>query len=280
MPKPRSLSDIKSKLLRPALSSHFEVEIGIPAALGNILGVQQDKLNLMCSEATLPGSQLTTLELNNDRTGVTEKHAYRRMFDDRIDLTFYVDAESYLPIRFFEMWMRYIVNEDAADQNPDAKNYFYRIRYPDEYMSDQGLIVRKFERDYSSELTYQFIRSFPLSVSSMPVSYESSSLLKCTVSMSYIRYIVQNLPLRVPEQPRTPLDQAKFNAGENFQTGVQSELSGTGLLSTGGISQRIANASGNSVLEGDEIIGAINVNQRPIEAGLPYVGRNIGPLAP
>ena len=220
MPTPRSLSDIKSKLLRPALTSHFEVQIGIPPSLGNILGVDQDKLNLMCSEATLPGSQLTTLELNNDRTGVTEKHAYRRMFDDRIDLTFYVDAEAYLPIRFFEMWMRYITNEDAADQSPINKDYFYRVKYPDEYISDQGLTVTKFERDYKSKLTYQFVRSFPLSVSSMPVSYESSSLLKCTVSMSYIRYVINELPSRTAtssEKPKTPLDQAKFNGNSGWR---------------------------------------------------------------
>ena len=45
---------------------------------------------------------LATFEVNNDRTGVTERHVHRRMFDDRIDLTFYVDAGKYLPIKFFE----------------------------------------------------------------------------------------------------------------------------------------------------------------------------------
>ena len=39
-------------------------------------------------------------------------------------------------------------------------------------------------------LKYKFIRSFPISINSMPVSYDSSSLLKCTVSMSYIRYVL------------------------------------------------------------------------------------------
>ena len=92
MPKIRSVSDIKSKLLRPALTSHFEVQLSFPQALRSFLGVEQDTINLSCSEASLPGSQLTTLENNNDRTGVTEKHAYRRQFDDRIDLTFYVDG--------------------------------------------------------------------------------------------------------------------------------------------------------------------------------------------
>ena len=77
------------------------------------------------------------------------------------------------------------------------------MNYPDDYTADQGLKVIKFERDtYKSSskggydrptgsvLEYNFVRSFPLSIASIPVSYEASSLLKCTVSMSYIRYVV------------------------------------------------------------------------------------------
>ena len=36
----------------------------------------------------------------------------------------------------------------------------------------------------------------------------------------------------------------------------------------------------NSVGEGEEIIDAVNSRQNRAESGLPYVGRNIGPLAP
>ena len=57
-------------------------------------GVLRGGLNLACSEASLPGSSLATLEQTSDRTGVTERHVHRRMFDDRIDLTFYVDAQT------------------------------------------------------------------------------------------------------------------------------------------------------------------------------------------
>jgi hypothetical protein len=132
------------------------------------------------------------------------------MFDDRIELTFYVDAGNYLPIKFFETWIDFIsggattTNFVEESRNELAnKNYFYRMNYPDDYTADQGLKVIKFERDtYASSsrggykkptgnvLEYNFVRSFPLSIASMPVSYEASSLLKCTVSMSYIRYVV------------------------------------------------------------------------------------------
>ena len=204
----KSVDDVKVNLLRPSLTSYFAVQIPLPngkvrSKLEEVLGADQEQLNLLCSETSLPGSQLTTMDINNDRTGVTEKHAYRRMFDDRIDFTFYVDASNYLPIRFFETWMRGIMNEDP-DEDPFAAGggpvtnvrsnlksgvYNYRPTYPDEYIADQGLKIFKFERDYQQFMTYEFIRSFPLSISSMPISYSGNDLLKCTVSMSYIRYI-------------------------------------------------------------------------------------------
>lgn len=260
MPTIRTVDQIKSNLLRPALTSHFDVQIPLPGAnspgktdeFRNFLslngidlgGLQQDQLNLMCSEALLPGSNLATLELTNDFHGVTERHVHRRVYDDRIDLTFYVDAENYLPIRFFETWMKWCVDESMSNQ-PDkgvgsmSMNYFYKIRYRDDYIAPQGLKVIKFERDTRNYIEYEFIGSFPISITSMPVSYESSSLLKCTVSMSYIRYVLKQT--RVPDMTPTPTattpsEQAFFNSVPDYllnpQFGVQGPQGTPGRVLT------------------------------------------------
>ena len=218
MPRVVRVSDIKANLLRPATTSHFEVEIPIINALSKWRGVgKQDKIQLMCSEASLPGSNLATFEINNDRTGVTEKHVHRRIFDDRIDLTFYVDAGLYQPIKFFEQWISFITNgRNISDGDQDTQlmqpNYDYRIKYPDSYIASSGLKVTKFEKDHQNLLQYEFTRAFPLAINSMPVSYETSSLLKCTVSMSYVRYILKNLHKTAAYSQTTPSGQARFNA--------------------------------------------------------------------
>ena len=214
MPRVAKVSDIKANLLRPATTSHFEVEIPIPSALSNWDTGKQGKLQLMCSETSLPGSNLATFEINNDRTGVTEKHVHRRIFDDRIDLTFYVDGGLYSPIRFFEDWMAYITNNGATDNDLIESSYNYRMRYPKDYMQEQGFVVRKFEKEktFGNLLEYEFVNVFPLAINSMPVSYDTSSLLKCTVSMSYIRYYVKNLNKMAAYNPITPQGQARFNA--------------------------------------------------------------------
>ena len=210
MPSTKTVADIKTNLLRPALTSHYEVHIGLPDgfdkvmnnAFGYSAGVHQGQLNLLCAEASLPGSQLATTEINNNFTGVTERHAYRRIFDDRLDLTFYVDAENYLPIKVFETWIAYITGEQYGSDTitPKSEDYFYRMRYPDsspgyDGYTATGLSVTKFEKDYSynHSMRYEFIKSFPISITSMPVSYNGSDLLRCSVGMTYIRYTVDRI---------------------------------------------------------------------------------------
>ena len=97
MAQARSVAEIKSALLRPSLTSKFSVSITSPSD-----GETSVEFNMSCSEASLPGVSLNTQEITGDRHGVTERNAYRRMYDDRIDLTFYVEGEKYTQIRYFE----------------------------------------------------------------------------------------------------------------------------------------------------------------------------------
>ena len=243
MPTIRNIDTIKSALLAPALTSHFDVEIGFPSGslgtkLRGVLGgtsVQQDRLNLMCSEAVLPGSSLATTEVNNDYTGVTERHAYRRIYDETIDLSFYIDASQYLPIKFFETWISEIVNEDQDEAINPA--YSYRARYPDEYMNKQGLKVIKFERDLKSQLQYTFVNSYPRSITSMPITYDGSSLLKCSVQMTYMRYVIKNLGSSPSGTSigtawtSDPFQQSQFNSNAltDFAANVFDNILPTGL---------------------------------------------------
>ena len=220
-PTPRKIgvSELKSKLMRPATTSHFICEFAPPSGegfksfirdrklLSGFVGADygdrenQELIQLSCANAALPGSSLATHEINNDHTGVTERHVYRRQYDQRSEFTFYVDNE-YRIIDFFENWMSYIVGEDEiTDQSITQENrqYNYRVNYPDFYKTD-SLYITKFEKDYNDSslqgddlnriLTYKFINAYPISVNSMPVSYEASEVLKCTVAFTYSRYVI------------------------------------------------------------------------------------------
>lgn len=198
-------------LLRPALTSHYVCRFQPPPGAESFLKQgesffpgsdysirrNQELIELSCSEASLPGASLMTNEITDDHTGVTERPAYRRQYDDRIDFTFYVDR-NYGIINFFERWISYCVGENNQS-NLDDRNYFYRANFPDDYQTD-ALYITKFERDYSENaLEYKFIRAYPLSINSMPVSYESSQLLKCTVSFSFVRYVRNKVKSERPQ---------------------------------------------------------------------------------
>ena len=202
---------VKAQLLNPATTSHFQVSVSfLESAFARYrreigLNLDQGRLNILCSETSLPGSRFLTSELTNNIPGVRERHVYRRSYDDQINLTFYCDADQYLPIRFFEAWMNYIANTtNANDPNTNGsaqnENYTYRVKLPKKY--NGNLEITKFEKNLDSRrqvrpLTYKFVNCFPLAINSMPVSYDASNLLKCTVGMAYSRYFIEQRPLGV-----------------------------------------------------------------------------------
>lgn len=235
-PAPKNYSaktDLKSRLLQPALTSHYQVWIdfskfNIKSLSSMFDGTLYDFMNnldsrlpgsselllISCSEASLPGSSLNTQELNDDYTGITQRHAYRRLYDDRMDFTFYVN-QTYDQIRFFERWMQFISGEQIST---NQEEHFIRFKFPQTYKTT--IFIDKFERSAQTnnakyveingshtgkKLTYEFINAFPISINSMPISYDSSQLLKCTVSFSYDRYLMKNISLISTEtEPSQP----------------------------------------------------------------------------
>ena len=220
-PKNYNISDLKTFIFEPALTSNFEVYIQPPEKVKkfndsvNISSKITEILLVSCSEASLPGSSLATHELNNDVTGVTQRNVYRRLYDDRTDFTFYVTADKnsdgyseYDQIRVFERWLQYISGEQESGSEDTTLPY--RVKWPDDYKTT--IYITKFEKTATSKtgfgddnakngssgfaktkLEYSFFNAYPISVSSMPVSYDSSSLLKCTVSFTYDRYVMKKI---------------------------------------------------------------------------------------
>lgn len=241
------MSDLKARILQPALTSNYSVFIEPPAGadgkgqavnfIRQQIGTPIDAnlLELTCSEASLPGSSLATIDINNDYMGITQKHAYRRLYDDRADFTFYVTQNSnYYQIRLFDAWMRYVVDEQLNNGQRALRNkYIYnRVQYPTDY---QGTIkIIKYEKDYSSGqsgthpvLYYIFKDAFPVSMNSIPVSYDSSSLLKVTVSFAYTRYYITDTSVAVDQVAQ----QRNSNAPGNPELPPNSSISNNRITS-------------------------------------------------
>jgi len=233
-PQRKSISQVKAQLLNPATTSHFQVSISFQNPRFNKfkseigLNLDQGRLNLLCSETTLPGSRFLTSEINNNLPGVRERHVYRRSYDDQINLTFYCDADQYLPIRFFEAWMNFIAGTSVSE-NVASQKYSYRVKFPDQYQKDSSLEITKFEKNLDSRrkvkpITYKFVNCFPLAINSMPVSYDASNLLKCTVGMAYSRYFIEKAPAGILTRFANSLDR-----GLTRRRNVSALVDDTGL---------------------------------------------------
>jgi len=193
----KSISDFKPLLTNLAQSSHYEVQFGgIPSKLKSYLISKNitnefitDDVGLLCNSASLPTTSFATAFIDGNFTGITEKFAHTRQYQE-ISLDFYVD-KNYKSLIFLETWMEFIASgsfgTDSAFQN--EQNYFSRMQYPDDYKSNSTRIV-KFDRDYKNELVYTFIGLFPIALLPIQVSYQDSQILKVSASFQFDRYIV------------------------------------------------------------------------------------------
>lgn len=170
-----------------------------------------EKIELLCSEAVIPGPSFKTAEVIGNRQGVVEKYPMIRAFPE-LTLTFYVD-KNHGVIRFFEEWYNYInplfadgtkIESTERGQNSSGayqNSSYYKMKYPDEFC--QHILLTKFEKDLesvsgsyanSSYYTYEFIQAFPSNITGVPVSYQGSQVLKYTVVFDYMRYITRRTP--------------------------------------------------------------------------------------
>ena len=88
-------------------------------------------------------------------------------------------------LTFFEKWIGFIVNEPNLDLSERSEfglnrdDYFYRVNFPKEYQT--AIYIKKFEKDYSRFLEYRFLKAYPISINSMPVSYDVCLRYRCAL---------------------------------------------------------------------------------------------------
>lgn len=260
-PQKKFIKEIKAKILQPALTSHFQCQFIIPPKVSDQLKSNSiiasselnDTLTISCTDASLPGSSLATHELNNDFTGITQRHVYRRLYDDRAQFTFFVD-QNYIQIRIFEIWMRFIAGEELSFG--ESNSVAYRANFPDNYKT--SLYLTKFERDIKNYMSYTFVNAFPIQIDSMPVSYDSSQLLKCTVSFGFDRYVLSNpkssstsikdpAPSSSSSTSNNLFGSATNNTATAFNPSTNLGLDYGKYTTTGGVDFPPAASSGNAV---------------------------------
>ena len=238
-PRPYKTSELKTRITHLAQTSVYQLKIQPPTGLFSLLretGRDLDynrageNIELLCDSAVLPGSSFATHEPTNDYAGVTERMAYRRMYDGTLDLSFMVDR-NYNVIEMLDGWLDFIsgVGITGSRQSYKSRHVNYRMTYPEQYRTE--LYLTKFEKDVSypdefsntvarstperpKQLLYTFVGAFPSSVTSTPVSYGPSDVLRVNVSFSYMRYVRERKNIAI--NPFGALNSGLFSAIGDF----------------------------------------------------------------
>ena len=202
LPNKVSTSAIKSRILNIAQTSVYRVRLQPPAPVQDFLRdapIDQQinyvdegfNIEMLCSDATLPGQSLFTADQQVDYPGVREQMAYRKIYDDRVDFTFMVD-KNYNVMQFFEGWINYITGQGTTFSNDQyvSRSRYYRMNYPRNYKTD-NLYISKFEKDADGfYLTYKFIGAFPTALATINLDWGTQDIEEFTCTWTYDRWII------------------------------------------------------------------------------------------
>ena len=198
-PKYYPINTIRSRFQTVALDNKYQVFMepnlnvyNAAARVGISRRFIDEDLGLYVTDAVLPGSSFADVEVSGDRQGITERMPFKRIYDD-VTLTFMVDKD-YKVMKYFEAWTQ-LINPLHGDTDGKANNQVMTLNYPKDYKCTMSVV--KFNRDFfhrgGGYVYYCFVRSWPLSISSVPVNYDSGSILKLNVTFRYERYVMENV---------------------------------------------------------------------------------------
>jgi hypothetical protein len=163
----RKITDFKSKLSGGGTRSNlFEVELAFPAAI-NVDSNTLDKTRFLVKAAALPASNITPVEVAF--RGRTLKLAGDRLFES---WTITILNDTDFSIRSaFEKWSNYM--NRLSDNTGTTDSSLYQA----------DATVYQLNRDGSILRAYRFYDTFPTSISSINLSYESDAIQEFTVEM-------------------------------------------------------------------------------------------------
>ena len=198
-PKYYPINTIRSRFQTVALDNKYQVFMepnlnvyNAAARVGISRRFIDEDLGLYVTDAVLPGSSFADVEVSGDRQGITERMPFKRIYDD-VTLTFMVDKD-YKVMKYFEAWIQ-LINPLHGDTDGKADNQVMTLNYPKDYKCTMSVV--KFNKDFfhrgGGYVYYCFVRSWPLSISSVPVNYDSGSILKLNVTFRYERYVMENV---------------------------------------------------------------------------------------
>ena len=152
-------------------------------------GANQRELNILCSNATLPGKQILT---NDRRIGMEyQKMAYGYAVDD-VSMTFYL-MNDYGVKEYFDTWRNIVVNENRMESN--YKNEYARtvtihqLRQPLKgFTKNIGPIRLSAGLGGGTVYSVDLLEAFPIANSAIELNNDLDGLVQLNVTFAYTNW--------------------------------------------------------------------------------------------
>ena len=152
-------------------------------------GANQRELNILCSNATLPGKQILT---NDRRIGMEyQKMAYGYAVDD-VSMTFYL-MNDYGVKEYFDTWRSVVVNENRMESN--YKNEYARtvtihqLRQPLKgFTKNIGPIRLSAGLGGGTVYSVDLLEAFPIANSAIELNNDLDGLVQLNVTFAYTNW--------------------------------------------------------------------------------------------
>lgn len=187
-----NVNEFKQKISKPAVSSRYEVEIGLPTFLqgklkgkGYSIAEINNNLKFLVNSTTIPSMNISTTKVYHRGNPFVIRGALS--FSDDWKISFYNTSDMFLHNVFME-WMYAIDQYDnLITKTQFLANYVGFAGIGAGYMNDAKLYIKN--GDGSTETTYKISYIFPVEVSEVELnSQEQGSLTSTNVRFAYTMF--------------------------------------------------------------------------------------------
>jgi len=188
--RPGNISDFKSQMTTPAMTTQFDVVINLPQAVRSYIlenfedGIDVDRaiegLRFKIEAAELPGRSIATSD--HKFYGPINKIPYSSTY---IDTTFTViNSLDYAETRVFQLWQDYIVGQHRVNNfHPEAGANF-NMNYFREY-TNGTVIINAYDMSTKKMKSVSLIDAYPLTISPIQMNWGGDNISKSQITMTY-----------------------------------------------------------------------------------------------
>jgi len=181
-PPSQSLFNLNpEQIFSSAISGNFSVK--------NLINDPRD-ISLLCSGASLPGRQISTLDYQAEKQ--TIKIPYT-IIDEEVTLKFLITNDYYIKT-MMDSWVGSIIDLET-----------YKVKYKEDAVTD--IIIQQIDEQNTPIYGVKLINAFPTTISAIDLGNENeNSIQELSVTMSYDKYVPEGPVSSTASAIRSALD--------------------------------------------------------------------------